>query len=203
MGGQSLALLAVKTGALVGPTFTSVQDEIFPLTYTLVWISILLSLFIFRSKIKLDWVRSVVMAITFPFAFVGSFEEIWQNLWVDRGLPPPLANEIWMASWTLLGFSTVLYWRLKKEHCDTFLSSDLLCNLARRWLSPAWELTGVSCSGAEPNYEISYFPYFRHVALRRKQSTDCPTENSDAGKSSAIGGDQKSTYPSSHANQEG
>jgi hypothetical protein len=107
MGGQSLALLALKTGALGGPTFTSVQDEIFPLTYTLAWVSIAFSLFIFKFRIKLEWVRGIIMSTTFPFAFVGSFEEIWQNLWVVRGLPPPLANEIWMISWTLTGFSTI------------------------------------------------------------------------------------------------
>jgi len=104
MGGQSLALLAVKTGALVGPAFNSIQDEIFPLTYMLVWLSIAFSLFIFRKRIKMDWARSIVMSVTFPFAFVGVFEEIWQNFWVVRGLPPPLANEIWMASWTCWDF---------------------------------------------------------------------------------------------------
>ena len=81
------------------------------------------------------------MAITFPFAFVGSFEEIWQNLWVDRGLPPPLANEIWMASWTLLGFSTVLYWRLSRKSIAMLLSLVILFAI---WLVAGYPQLGSS-----------------------------------------------------------
>jgi hypothetical protein len=139
-GGQSLALLAVKTGLFLGPTFTTVQDEIFPLTYTLIWASIIFSFYLFKTKFKLNQVRSLVLSLTFPFAFVGLFEEIWQNLWIVRGLPPPLSNEIWMAAWTALGFSTVQYWHLKRR-------SVLILSLLAIFFA-IWTVTGYSQLGS-------------------------------------------------------
>jgi len=99
----------------MGPTNNSVQSEIFPLTYGLAWFSIIFSLYLFKFRLGLNWARSLILSFTFPFAFVGVFEEIWQNLWVVRGLPPSIANEIWMASWVVVGFSSVLYWRVTKK----------------------------------------------------------------------------------------
>jgi len=113
--GQSLALLLVRIGLLMGPTFNSTQIEIFPLTYVLAWTSIIIALFLFRSKVRLNWIRTLILSFSFPFAFIAFFEEIWQNLWTARGLPPPLSNEIWMLSWLIFGFSTIQFWRFSKK----------------------------------------------------------------------------------------
>jgi len=113
--GQSLVLIMVRTGLLMGPIFGSVQIEIFPLTYVLAWVSVVIALYLFKSKVKLNWVRALVLSFTFPFAFIAFFEEIWQNLWIVRGLPPPLSNELWMASWLTLGCSTIQFWKFSKK----------------------------------------------------------------------------------------
>ncbi len=140
-GGESLAVLALKTGVLLGPTFTSVQDEIFPLTYSLIWVSIVFSLYLFRSRIRLNWIRSLVMCLTFPFAFVGTFEEIWQNLWVFRGLPPPLGNEIWMASWVVVGFSTLQYWRHSRKSLAMIIVLGIFFSI---WVATGYDQLGSS-----------------------------------------------------------
>ncbi|MFI5419569.1 MAG: hypothetical protein ACHQ1H_01235 [Nitrososphaerales archaeon] len=113
--GQSLALFMVRTGLLMGPTSGSVQSEIFPLTYFLAWASIVIALYLLKTKVKLNWVRALILSVTFPFAFVAFFEEIWQNLWIVRDLPPPISNEIWMASWVVLGCSTIQFWKFSKK----------------------------------------------------------------------------------------
>ncbi len=133
-GGQSLALFTLKTGILLGPTFGKVQSQIFPLTYTLAWGSIFCALYLLRSRIQLDWIRSLILSFTFPFEFLGVFEEIWQNLWIVRGLSPPLSNEVWMVSWVIVGLSTLPYWRLTKKSILVLLGIALAFSL--------WALSG-------------------------------------------------------------
>lgn len=112
-GGKSLAVFGLQTGLLLGPTFTYPQNLIFPLTYLMAWVSLVSALVFSRKNLGLNWIRSIFLSLSFPFAFVGFFEEIWQNLWIFRGIPPALSNEVWMLSWVILGFSSVIYWKPK------------------------------------------------------------------------------------------
>jgi hypothetical protein len=108
---KSMALILLGWG-----TGTSATNLIFPLTYAMAIFTIVFSFIRFHRN--LGKVRSAFLAITTPFAFVGVYEAVYQNL--SYFVRPSIfstdaAGELLLASWILLGLASIPFWRPSKK----------------------------------------------------------------------------------------
>jgi hypothetical protein len=114
MYGTSIVLLILSWGTVrIAST-----NSIFPLTYLAAFFTVFFALTRFRLNLRLSWLKSLALALTTPFAFTATFETVYQNLSFfarpaifETNAP----GELLLASWILLGFSSLFYWRPSKK----------------------------------------------------------------------------------------
>jgi len=112
-GGLSIAALVVGWSMHI-----SSQNQIFPLTLAAACFTFVFSLIRFRTNLKMSWLWALVLALSTPFAFTATFEAAYQNLayFVRPSIfHTPLAGEIILASWVLLGLSSFPFWKASKN----------------------------------------------------------------------------------------
>ena len=93
-------------------------NSIFPLTYALSIGSFVYFLFRFRKNMNLDWKRSFLLSATIPFGLVALFEIAYQEVFAlvrPNVFQIPLAGQLLLASWILLGLATSPFWKLTKK----------------------------------------------------------------------------------------
>ncbi len=97
-------------------TFTRQLNTLFPVTYALAIISFLFALW----RLKGNPLQRLLLSLSFPFAFVQSFDTIYNKLGyllhpkAFAGTMNPAIILVEM-SWLVLGLSTLTFWRLTKK----------------------------------------------------------------------------------------
>jgi hypothetical protein len=110
-GGRSMALLVLGWG-----TGMSATNSIFPFTYAMAIFTSVFSFIRFRKYLR--GTGSAFLSVTTPFAFVGTFEAVYQNLgYFER---PSIFHtrgpgELLLASWIILGLASFPFWKLSKK----------------------------------------------------------------------------------------
>lgn len=103
-------------------SFTRPANAIFPLTYSLAIFSFIIAFIRINTGLPVR----LLLSASFPFAFVQTFETIYQKLgyaltplaFAGTIQPQVLAVE---ASWLLLGFSTIPLWRWSRKGLASLL----------------------------------------------------------------------------------
>jgi hypothetical protein len=113
--GSIIVLLANwgTIGAISGST-----NSIFPLTYSLAVFSFIFFLLRFRKNLNLGWKRSILLSATIPFGFAAFFETVYQEVFAvvrPKDFHIPLSGQLLLASWIILGLSTLQYWRITRK----------------------------------------------------------------------------------------
>jgi hypothetical protein len=116
MYGGSILLLVLRwgtVGVLSGST-----NSIFPLTYGIAIFIFLFFIFRFRKNCGLAWTRVLLLSATIPFGFVAFFETVYQEVFsvVRPALfHTPPSGQLLLASWILLSFASLPFWRVTKK----------------------------------------------------------------------------------------
>jgi hypothetical protein len=113
-GNNSIALMIFNWGT----TGIFATNSIFPLTYGAAVFTLIFSFVRFRKNVKLGWIKSLLFALTTPFAFTSTFEGVYQNVaYVARPgmLHINMPGELLLASWVLLGFGSAFFWKLSRK----------------------------------------------------------------------------------------
>jgi hypothetical protein len=90
------------------------SNSIFPLTFAFAMITFFFAVVRLR-RFKVDWFSTLLLAMSMPFAFVGGFEAVYQNLgffFRSDVFRIDTAGQILLCSWVLLGLATAPYWRI-------------------------------------------------------------------------------------------
>lgn len=126
---HQLLLYWATTGAL----FTG---EVAAVTITLIFITIGFSVYAFIWKHKKRWMTGVILSTTTPFAGLSLFEIVYLNLPFfvrPQIFNMPLADQLELTSWLILGFSSIRYWKLSASFyisavafCTGFLSWSII-----------------------------------------------------------------------------
>lgn len=112
---------------------------IFPFTFAAAIILFSCSLYFFKFKLNLDWIRTTIFSISLPFAATSLFEEIYQDLGAFLHTPfvkPPFEAHLINVSSIAFGFVSFSYWqRNNNKYAYAALSAYFIL-----WL--AWVATG-------------------------------------------------------------
>ncbi|MGD0250679.1 MAG: hypothetical protein ABSB97_07340 [Thermoplasmata archaeon] len=96
-------------------TFETGASAIFPYTWTSSLLLFVYSLWLFRIRYGLDYVRTVVFALSLSFAATSLFEIIYQNIGSGLGIGnQQFEGQLINASAIALALSTVRFWRASK-----------------------------------------------------------------------------------------
>jgi hypothetical protein len=100
--------------AITGSFVNRSTYSIFPLTLPLAIITFFFAIVRLR-KLQVNRVSAFILAMSMPFAFVGGFEAVYQNL--GFFFRPDIftldaAGQALLCSWVLLGLAAAPYWRI-------------------------------------------------------------------------------------------
>lgn len=121
-GGQSVLYTMIQWSTL--GLLDGTSNPIFPFTLATAIVSFLLAL-AWLSEAGLGKIRSLLLAISFPFAFTSSFELVWQNAFLIVRPGPfkgTLLADVLFGSWLLLGLSTIGYWQITRKFYIALIS---------------------------------------------------------------------------------
>ncbi len=110
MYGTSIALMVLNEGT----TRMLTMNHIFPFTYGLSIFTFIFSFVRFRRNLKFGVFKSLSFAMTTPFAFVATFEGVYQNIFyfvAPNEFHTSIPYELLLASWLLLGFASCFFWK--------------------------------------------------------------------------------------------
>lgn len=132
---------------------------IFPFTFAAALILFSCSIYFFRFKLNLDWIRTSIFSISLPFAATSLFEEIYQDLGSLLHTPlvnPSFDSHLVNVSSIAFGFVSISYWRRNKFAYAALSAYFIL------WL--AWVATGYTQiyeEASRPSY-----PFVINVLLK-------------------------------------
>jgi hypothetical protein len=117
-------LFTVFRWATFQDTLTLGGNLVFPITYASALLTLAGSAYLFRMRIGLSWIRSLVLGAGLATAGAGLFELLWQGMGY-LFYPSQITGGIWLAnyvlngSWIFLSFGSIQYWKISRNFLVT------------------------------------------------------------------------------------
>src|SRR5712692_1160103 len=97
---------------------------VFPVTYVSALATLAGSAYLFRKRIGLPWIGSLVLGAGLATAGAGLFELLWQGVGY-LFYPSQITGGVWLAnyvlngSWIFLSFGSIQYWKISRKFLIT------------------------------------------------------------------------------------
>jgi hypothetical protein len=97
---------------------------VFPITYASALLTLAASAYLFRKRIGLSWIRSLILGAGLATAGAGLFELLWQGMGY-LFYPSQITGGVWLAnyvlngSWIFLSFGSIQYWKISRKFLIT------------------------------------------------------------------------------------
>jgi hypothetical protein len=108
-------------------TLTLGGNLVFPVTYVSALATLAGSAFLFRKRIGLSWISSLILGAGLATAGAGLFELLWQGVGYVF-YPSEITGGIWLAnyvlngSWIFLSVGSIQYWKISRRFLTTALT---------------------------------------------------------------------------------
>jgi hypothetical protein len=105
-------------------TLTLGGNLVFPITYASALLTLAASAYLFRKRIGLPWIRSLILGAGLATAGAGLFELLWQGVGY-LFYPSQITGGVWLAnyvlngSWIFLSFGSIQYWKISRKFLIT------------------------------------------------------------------------------------